>query len=105
MSDYSQSIRKSLNLNQTQLVAGACCNWFKFEEEVERVSKSCPEDDSKYLVSYVKKFSTDLVDLICSQIGSLESESCKNLVLPEEKAQTEKTLSFIPPLLILLEKL
>ena len=103
--DYSNDIRRAINLNQTDLLPGTCCSWFKFEKKLLRISKACPEENSKYLMTFIRRFSSDLVDLLCSQIGSYESETCQNLVIPNELKEMEKTSSFIPPLLVLLEKL
>jgi hypothetical protein len=106
MSTFSDDYRRVMSLPKKQKITGICCRFLAFEERIIGLAKrTCDQSHSDYFARFLKDYSSDVGDLLCSGITT-KSDSCKKLVLPESSnQQLEKTMSFIPPLLQILSQL
>lgn len=106
MATFSEDYRRVMSLRKEQKIHGICCRFLAFQERIiELAERTCNKTHSDYFARFLKDYSSDVGDLLCSGITT-QSESCKKLVLPETVAgELEKTMSFIPPLLQILGQL
>ena len=106
MATFSEDYRRVMSLPKHQKIHGICCRFLAFQERIiELAKRTCDQTHSDYFARFLKDYSSDVGDLLCSGITT-ESESCKKLILTEAVSdQLEKTMSFIPPLLLILGQL
>lgn len=106
MAKFSDDYRLVMKLPKQQKITGICCRFLAFQERIIELSKkTCDQSRSDYFAQFLKDYSSDVGDLLCSGITT-QSESCKKLILPTNGSQDlEKTMSFIPPLLQILSQL
>jgi len=100
MAMYVEDYQRTINLEYKKKLAGLCCGFHSFAERVKTEAKKvCSSDNVQYFSEFVKAFSSDALDLLCSQ-HTIGSESCRKLVLPEKPSNMTVAKSFLPPLLV-----
>ena len=100
MEKYIDDYQRSIGLSSKDKLPGLCCSFHSFSTSARNeASKVCHEDSVKYFMSYIKAFSSDAIELLCSGYTS-SSNSCKSLQLPPKPNSMTRTHSFLPPLLM-----
>lgn len=100
MEKYIDDYQRSIALPAKSKLPGLCCSFHSFSMSAKNeASKVCPDDAVKYFLSYIKAFSSDAIELLCSGYTS-SSPSCIQLQLPNKPQSIVRTRSFLPPLLM-----
>lgn len=100
MEKYIDDYQRSIALPAKSKLPGLCCSFHSFSHSARNeASKVCPDDAVKYFMSYIKAFSSDAIELLCSGYTP-SSPSCIQLQLPNKPNSISRTKSFLPPLLM-----
>jgi len=89
-------LRLIATMSDKQRIPAVCCRYHYFIANVVEVSsKTCNEDQTKFLLGFIDQLAKDVIDLLCSNT-STESQTCKSLVLPDVKLEDDPNASLIP---------
>ena len=108
VANMTQTFIDVQEMNVKDRLPAVCCTFFKFKANMtESAAKKCPTEDVDFFNFFLDGFSGDTVDLLCSGL-SHGSEKCiqvlNKISRDENKTRTE-FLSFVPPLLLVLDSL
>lgn len=105
MEKYIDDYQRSIDLPSKSKLPGLCCAFHSFSMAVKQeAGKTCPDDSVKYFLGYIKAFSSDAIELLCSGYTS-SSPACVSLQLPQKSQSIPRTQSFLPPLLMSLSSI
>lgn len=105
MEKYIDDYQRSIDLPSKSKLPGLCCAFHSFSTAVKQeAGKTCPDDSVKYFLGYIKAFSSDAIELLCSGYTS-SSPACLSLQLPKKSHSIPRTQSFLPPLLMSLSSI
>ncbi|KAI1277986.1 hypothetical protein HDE_14548 [Halotydeus destructor] len=103
--DYIDRYRRVPFMDTKKKIPAICCGYYQLQTELRAASrKMCSDSDADYLVEYVNNLAGDVLDLLCSATKP-GSEECRTLVYPNQRLKDEPSVSYIAPLIKILESL
>lgn len=106
MERFVEDYQRSIRLDGKKKLAGLCCSFHSFANRAKsEARKVCATDHANYFYDFIRAFSSDAIDLLCTNHNSESAPSCKSLVLPEKDPALPPTKSFLPPLLVSLSSI